>query len=347
MVLLWSPWINSRGVRIISPRLYLLWFIGNGCEDHLTTLESSIALTKHPQWRKMDDLLCNILDNLGAIKLFSFFGLKQRSHILISIFTRLYLVISSIDSLGYSRMEVSSFVERMIALIHLRMNFHLSSQNLLTLRVHNERSIKVLWFILILNSSQGLKTFGNRYSLDCCSNRWGGFCLATSPFLQCDSVTALWANTRYLNANFLVFSISLSEWFLRWMRWHWGHWTYYNRDGHPYDRHCQFHGHPLRTTHVAQNSNPPSAETQPLSSIFQPSSLPHAVILIPINMRIISPLLNLPNLPLLLLLPKLIRFLLVSHTLPPLALGFSISVEESIFSVEWLIFSKTFSMIQG
>ena len=38
-----------------------LWFIGNGCEDHLTTSERSIAEDKSPQWQKMDALLCNIL----------------------------------------------------------------------------------------------------------------------------------------------------------------------------------------------------------------------------------------------------------------------------------------------
>ena len=38
-----------------------LWFIGNGCEDHLTTADTNISEDKRPQWRKMDVLLCNIL----------------------------------------------------------------------------------------------------------------------------------------------------------------------------------------------------------------------------------------------------------------------------------------------
>ena len=38
-----------------------LWFIGNGCEDHLTTTDTSIPKDKHTQWKKIDVLLCNIL----------------------------------------------------------------------------------------------------------------------------------------------------------------------------------------------------------------------------------------------------------------------------------------------
>ena len=38
-----------------------LWFIGNGCEDHLTTADTSILEGQRPQWRKTDALLCNII----------------------------------------------------------------------------------------------------------------------------------------------------------------------------------------------------------------------------------------------------------------------------------------------
>ena len=38
-----------------------LWFIGNGCENHLTTVDTSILEDKRPQWRKTDALPCNIL----------------------------------------------------------------------------------------------------------------------------------------------------------------------------------------------------------------------------------------------------------------------------------------------
>ena len=54
-----------------------LWFIGNGCEDHLTTTDTSILEDKRTQWKKTDALLCNILRqsidvktlyNIGAYK---------------------------------------------------------------------------------------------------------------------------------------------------------------------------------------------------------------------------------------------------------------------------------------
>ena len=38
-----------------------LWFIGNDCEDHLTTVDTSIPKDQRLQWRKTDALLCNIL----------------------------------------------------------------------------------------------------------------------------------------------------------------------------------------------------------------------------------------------------------------------------------------------
>ena len=38
-----------------------LWFVGNGCEDHLTTADTSIPKDQSAQWRKTDALLCNIL----------------------------------------------------------------------------------------------------------------------------------------------------------------------------------------------------------------------------------------------------------------------------------------------
>ena len=38
-----------------------LWFIGNGCDDHLTTADTSIPEDKRTQWKKTDALLCNIL----------------------------------------------------------------------------------------------------------------------------------------------------------------------------------------------------------------------------------------------------------------------------------------------
>ena len=38
-----------------------LWFIGNGCEDHLTIADTRIPEDKRTQWKKTYTLLCNIL----------------------------------------------------------------------------------------------------------------------------------------------------------------------------------------------------------------------------------------------------------------------------------------------
>ena len=38
-----------------------LWFIGNSCEDHLTIADTSIPEDKRTQWKKTNDLQCNIL----------------------------------------------------------------------------------------------------------------------------------------------------------------------------------------------------------------------------------------------------------------------------------------------
>ena len=38
-----------------------LWFIGNGCKDHLTNADTSIIKDKHSHWRKTDALLYNML----------------------------------------------------------------------------------------------------------------------------------------------------------------------------------------------------------------------------------------------------------------------------------------------
>ena len=45
-----------------------LWFIGNGCEDHLTTAATSNPEDKHTQWKKTDALLCNILGQSIDVK---------------------------------------------------------------------------------------------------------------------------------------------------------------------------------------------------------------------------------------------------------------------------------------
>ena len=61
-----------------------LWFIGNACEDHLITADTSILEDKRTQWKKIDALPCNILRQSidsktpisGPIKLATLFGIR-------------------------------------------------------------------------------------------------------------------------------------------------------------------------------------------------------------------------------------------------------------------------------
>ena len=55
-----------------------LWFIDNGCEDHLTIAKSSIPKDKCTKWKKTDALLCNILRQ----SIDTFFGIRRRNYTL-------------------------------------------------------------------------------------------------------------------------------------------------------------------------------------------------------------------------------------------------------------------------
>ena len=101
-----------------------LWFTGNGVEDHLTSIESSIAADKRPRWWKHDALLGNIfqqsiepktLDNLGDDQTCQPLWI-QAKNLYTNDVQRLYRVISSVDSLEQHGIELSSFVGRMFAL---------------------------------------------------------------------------------------------------------------------------------------------------------------------------------------------------------------------------------------
>ena len=81
-----------------------LWFIGNGCDDHLTTVDTSIPEDKRTQWKKTDALLCNILRqsidaktlyNIGAYKT-CYTLWNQVKKLYTKDIQRLYQVISSI-----------------------------------------------------------------------------------------------------------------------------------------------------------------------------------------------------------------------------------------------------------
>ena len=94
-----------------------LWFIGNGCEDHLTTADTSIPEDKHTQWKKNDVLLGNILRqsidaktlyNIGAYKT-CYTLWNQVKKLYTNDIQRLYRVISSIANLKQLGMDISSY----------------------------------------------------------------------------------------------------------------------------------------------------------------------------------------------------------------------------------------------
>ena len=100
-----------------------LWFIGNGCEDLLTTMDTSILEDQRPQWRKIDALLCNILlQSIDAKTLYNIGAYKTRytlwnkaKKLYTNDIQRLYRVISSIANLKQLGMDISSYGGRMFA----------------------------------------------------------------------------------------------------------------------------------------------------------------------------------------------------------------------------------------
>ena len=98
-----------------------LWFIGNGCEDHLTIVDTSVLEDQHPQWRKIDALLCNILQqSIDTKTLYNIVAYKtcytlcnQVKKVYTNDIQCLYRVISSIANLKQLRMNVSSYGGRM------------------------------------------------------------------------------------------------------------------------------------------------------------------------------------------------------------------------------------------
>ena len=100
-----------------------LWFIGNGCEDHLTTADTSILEDQHAQWRKIDDLLCNILrQSIDANTLYNIRAYKtcyilwnQVKKLYTNDIQRLYRVISFIPNLKQLGTDISAYGGRMSA----------------------------------------------------------------------------------------------------------------------------------------------------------------------------------------------------------------------------------------
>ena len=94
-----------------------LGLISNGCEDHLTTADTSIHEDKRTQWKKTDALLCNILrQSIDAKTLYSigayttcFILWNQVKKLYTNDIQLLYQVISSIVNLKHLGMDISSY----------------------------------------------------------------------------------------------------------------------------------------------------------------------------------------------------------------------------------------------
>ena len=124
-----------------------LWFIGNSCEDHLTTADTSNLADKRTQRKKTNALLCNIpwqsidaktLYNIGAYKTCYTLSNQVKKQYTNDI-QCLYRVISSIANLKQPSIDISSYGRRMSAL-----KDELVSKSLLMLRLHSQRWIESL-----------------------------------------------------------------------------------------------------------------------------------------------------------------------------------------------------------
>ena len=133
-----------------------LWFIGNGCENHLTTTDISISEDKRTKWKKTDALFCNILrQSIDAKTLYNIEAYKtcytlwnKVKKLYTNDIQRLYRVISSIANLKQLGMDISSYGGRMSALKDEFISIFPKSTN-------NETSLskidRVFMIILLLN----------------------------------------------------------------------------------------------------------------------------------------------------------------------------------------------------
>ena len=150
----YQSWANSMD----------LWFIGNGCEDHLTIVDTNIPKDKRIQWKKPDALLCNILrQSIDAKTLYNIRAYKtcytlwnQVKKLYTNDIQRLYRVISSIANLKLLSMDISSYGGRMSALKDELIFILPNSTNTETSLSKMDRV-----FMIIL-----LRTSENRYSLE-------------------------------------------------------------------------------------------------------------------------------------------------------------------------------------
>ena len=265
------------------------WTFNNGCEDHLTTADTSIPEDKHTQWKKTDALLCNILwqsidaktlYNIGAYKT-CYTLLNQVKKLYTNDIKCLYRVISSIDNLKQLSMDISSYGGRMSALKDELVSILPKSTNTETSLSKMDR---VFMIILLLNLRPDFENIQEQILTRAVIS---DFDEALARLLHHTSTSTQSMRSEITPDTSVMVSQSLSRGDSRGGldsnrgRGQCPQCTYCHRLGHTRDRCYQLHGRPPRTAHLAHSSDHSSYS----SSISRSSSTPQGVILTPVNMR--------------------------------------------------------------
>ena len=262
-----------------------LWFIGNACEDHLTTADTSIPEDKRTQWKKTDTLFCNILRqsidaktlyNIGAYKT-CYTLWNQVRKLYTNDIQRLYRVISFIANLKQLGMDISSYGERMSSLKNELIFILPKSTNTETFLSKMDR---VFMIILLLNLGLDFENIREQILTRAVIPNFD----EALAWLLCHTSTATKSMRFEITpGTYVMVSQSLSRGDSRGGR---GNnrgrgqrpqCTYCHRLRHTWDRCYQLHGRPPRTAHLAQSSDHLACS----SSVSVSSSTPQGVILTP------------------------------------------------------------------
>ena len=218
-----------------------LWFIGNGCEDHLTTVDTSIPEDKRIQWKKTDALLCNILRQSIDVKtLYNIGGrMSALKNELISILPK-----STNTETSLSKMDR---VFMIILLLNLEPDFENIREQILTR-------------VVIPDFDEALARLLRHTSTTTQSMR-----------------SEITPDTSMMVSQSLSRGDSRGERGSNRGRGQRPQCTYCHRLGHTRDRCYQLHGRPPRTAHLAQSSDHSACS----SSVSGSSSTPQGVILTP------------------------------------------------------------------
>ena len=124
-----SPVITSE--KLIDSENYLswsasvkLWFMGQGYEDHLITLEDAIPNVDKVQWKKIDAQLCSVLwQSVDPKILLHIWAYKtcfkfwtQEKGLYMNDIQRLYKVASAIVNIRQQDMDLSNYISQITSL---------------------------------------------------------------------------------------------------------------------------------------------------------------------------------------------------------------------------------------